>query len=253
MKKSKHLVFSSVGDNHALKHWTRHEKNFDLWVAHYGNKKLSECLDIDFVIDITGAKFPNFKYFCTYYRDILQQYDSIALLDDDLIISSSEINALFAIRGAYDLWILQPAFSLSGKISHLITQAQKNTLLRCTNFVELTCPFFKTDKLLSFMEIYDPVLVGFGIDWWYLHHLHAPKDKIAIIDAITCINPFDTQKPEGREIDRLQSLQHRKANWRYIKKAYGLKNEGHFEQYGTIPNHRNKKEWLDWVSKGNTL
>lgn len=249
MQKSRHLIFTSVGDHHALEHWTRGKKDFDLWVAHYGNKRLSDSLEIDFLIELKGAKFPNFKYFYNHYRDILEKYDSIALLDDDLIISASEINALFAIRKHYDLWVLQPAFSVLGKISHLITQEQESTLMRLTNFVEVTCPFFQTDKLLSFMAIYDPILVGFGIDWWYLHHFQAPKDKLAIIDAITCINPFDSQKSEGREIDRLQSLEHRKANWRHIKEAYKLKNEGYFVDYGSIPNRNNKEKWLEFVGK----
>jgi hypothetical protein len=250
MQKNKHLVFSSVGDHHALTHWTQGKKNFDLWVAHYGDHKLSDDLGIDFCIDLKGAKFPNFKSFCDRYGDRLKQYDSIALLDDDLIISASEISALFAIRETYDLWLLQPAFAASGKISHTITRAREDMLLRTTNFVEVTCPFFRTDKLLSFMEIYDPMLVGFGIDWWYLDHLQAPKNKIAIVDAISCINPLDSQKPEGREIDRLQSLTQRKAYWSHIKANYGLTNEGHFVQYGSISGSVPRKEWLEWVCKG---
>jgi hypothetical protein len=252
-QKNKYLVFSSVGDYHALDHWTHDpedgKKDFDLWVAHYGDHKLSDDLEIDFCMDLKGAKFPNLKTFCDRYGDVMKQYDAIAVLDDDLIISASEISALFAIRDTYDLWLLQPAFAAAGKISHTVTRAREDTLLRTTNFVEVTCPFFRTDKLLSFMAIYDPVLVGFGIDWWYLDHLQAPRDKIAIVDAIPCTNPLDTQKPEGREIDRLQSLQHRMAHWEQVKKAHGIENERRFVGYGEIPNQNNKQEWLEWVCK----
>lgn len=254
IQKNKHLVFSSVGDHHALKTWTRHckgsKKGFDLWVAHYGENALSSDLEIDFCIGLKGAKFPNFKIFCERYAPLIQQYDAIAVLDDDLILSASDIRSLFAIRETYDLWLLQPAFAESGKISHTITRARADMLLRTTNFVEVTCPFFRTDKLLSFMEVYDPVLVGFGIDWWFVDHLQAPKDKIAIVDAIPCMNPLDSQKPEGREIDRLQSFRHRITHcWEQIKKAHGIENDQRFIGYGGIPNQNNKQEWLEWVCK----
>jgi hypothetical protein len=69
------------------------------------------------------------------------------------------------------------------------------------------------------MKIYDPSLVGFGIDYLFLWFLgHTKKNKYAIIDHIKCINPFF----EEREIDKLQSFDNRYQNWKNIAKQYNI-------------------------------
>lgn len=246
-QKSKRLVFSSVGDNHSIKHWLQGQKDFDLWIAYYGDSNPPDFPETDFCFSRKGGKFPNFFSIYKMYAEIIKRYDSIALLDDDLILSTEDINALFAIQRVYGLLLLQPAFLPEGKISHAITQRNESSLLRCTNFVEVTCPFFATSQLCQFMEVYDPVLVGFGIDWWYLDALKLPKGKIAIVDAIPCINPLDASKRRGREIEQLQSNALRYAHWQKIKKEYQIQGEGYFAQYAGIPNRSNRQAWLDWV------
>lgn len=246
-KKSKRLVFSSVGDNHSIKHWLQGQKDFDLWIAYYGDSNPPELSGIDFCFSRKGGKFPNFFSLYQTHSELIKRYDAIALLDDDLILSTEDINTLFAIQSVYELLLLQPAFSHEGKISHAITQQTESSLLRCTNFVEVTCPFFATSQLCAFMAVYDPALVGFGIDWWYLDYLKLPKGKIAVVDAIPCINPLDASKQRGREIEHLQSNAVRYAHWQQIKQQHHIQGEGYFVQHAGIPNRANRQAWLEWV------
>ncbi|OQA55185.1 MAG: hypothetical protein BWY42_01533 [Candidatus Omnitrophica bacterium ADurb.Bin277] len=158
------------------------------------------------------------------------------VMDDDILISAADINRLFELRARYGLWICQPAFSLWGKISHPITCEQPGNILRYTNFVELTCPVFLREKLDEFMHVYDPVLVGYGIDYWFLHVLGIKSGtKVAVIDRVRCINPRDRFKGGLREIDRLQPTAERIKVWQEIKARHGItREEEGYKEFGAV-------------------
>jgi hypothetical protein len=70
------------------------------------------------------------------------------------------------------------------------------------------------------MKIYNPILVGYGIDYLFIWHLGQEKtDKYAIVDSISCINPVT----KIRQIDILQSLNERENNWNKIKNKLNIK------------------------------
>ena len=164
------------------------------------------------------------------------RYEAVLVLDDDILIRASDIDRLFAIRTAHDLWLLQPAFDPRGKISWEITKVNPHCRLRYTNFVEMTCPLFRQDKLADFMAVYDPELVGFGMDWWFLHVLGTDlRGRVAVIDEIVCLNPHDRTKGRVREINRLQPDEVRKRKWEEMKHRYGIKGEdGGTREYGRL-------------------
>lgn len=61
----------------------------------------------------------------------------------------------------------------SGSRSNHLVFTSINTVhptakLRYTNFVEMACPLFRRDELDAFMSVYDPDLVGYGTDRWFL-------------------------------------------------------------------------------------
>lgn len=227
---SKHLVFSSVGDNARVHHWLKGPRNFDLWICYYGNEKNKYEAVSDYCINRKGGKFPNLHYVYQHWKSILNHYQAIFVIDDDIIIKSEDIDRLFEILERYDLWLLQPAFDPIGKISHPITKVNPFAFLRYTNFVEVTCPLFRKDKLDAFLKIYDPGLVGWGVDYWFIDAL-GPKiqGKVAVVDAISCINPRDSFKGGQREIDILQDKPTRIKNWKRIEEQYSIKVQEHME------------------------
>jgi hypothetical protein len=139
------------------------------------------------------------------------------------------------MRERYDLWVLQAAFSSRGKITWPITRARRGNILRYTDFIEMTCPLFRRDKLDAFMAVYDPDLIGWGCDWWFLESLGPDVcGRIAVVDAIACINPHDATK-ETREIDRLAPATERREAWERIKQKYGIQREARGAQtYGAV-------------------
>lgn len=234
--RSRHLVFTSAGDKANLHNWTKAGRNFDLWINYYGSDKPKYKSIGDYYTEKAVGKFPALHYAYQNWSSILARYKAILVLDDDIIISGSSICRLFKIREELDLWLIQPAFSPLGKVSHSITRANPFNSLRYVNFVELTCPLFRKDRLDDFMDVYNPELVGWGIDWWFLDTL--PQDlqgRVAIVDEIPCINPFDWTKGGKREIDLLQDRPTRIRTWRRIKRENSIFTEDlGFAEYGAV-------------------
>jgi hypothetical protein len=225
-----------VGDRSNLPRWLRGRRNFDLWVTYYGNRPGRYREVADYYHERRGSKFQNLFFAYHAWRGLFDRYSAVLVMDDDLLISGSQISGLFETRERYDLWALQPAFSPVGKISWPITRARTQSQLRYTNFIEMTCPLFRKDKLDAFMAVYDPELVGWGCDWWFLDAMGEDlRDRVAVIDSITCINPHDASKG-GREIDRLSSSSERRAVWERMKTKYDIRSEARgVQEYRAIP------------------
>lgn len=236
--KAKYLIFTSAGDNANLHHWLKGECNFDLWISYYGNVKNKFINDCDYYIAKKGGKFPNFHFCYNQWHDIISQYDAVMIMDDDLIFSGSDISRLFNVQVERDLWLSQPGFDRRGKVSFHLNEVQPFSAIRYTNFVEVTCPLFTKDKLAEFMTVYDPTLIGWGVDFWFSELLSKQDNehnKIAIIDEISCINPRDqTKTDQKREIDKLQNTETRKHVWQSIQKQYKLDTTFKKQQYQLI-------------------
>jgi len=217
------LVFTSAGDHSNLTTWLERNRKFDLCIAYYGDEPGRYQDVADFYFARKDSKFGNLQFAYQQWPELFAPYQSILVQDDDLIITSQQINRLFDLQADLDLWLLQAAFSPLGKTSWPITQAHWNCRLRYTNFVEMTGPLFRRDKLEKFMREFDPVLKGTGTDWWYMHSLGEDcSGKIAIIDEVTCINPHDRSKGGQRECDRLQTEAERTAAWKWASRRYGI-------------------------------
>lgn len=189
------LVYTCAGERSGVARWLQGPRNFDLWVNDYGHQGDRHRALADHHTARAGKKFPNLAHFARAHPGFLAQYEAVFVADDDLVIDAAGISRLFEIREEHDLWLLQPAFLSSGRISHPITRAQPGRVLRWTNFVECVCPLFRRDKLEGFLEVYDPVVVGWGVDWWYLDHLGPDlRGKVAVVDAVPCENPHHEKK-----------------------------------------------------------
>ena len=236
--KSRNLVFTSAGDLSNLHHWLNGRRDFDLWVVHYGGQINTYLEHAEFYARGSGTKFQNLHSVYQRYAGVIAQYDAVMVMDDDILIDADGLTRLFEIRTQHDLWVIQPAFRLSGKISWDITRVSPTTQLRYTNFIEMTCPLFRRDKLDLLMANFDPRLIGYGEDWWFLNVLGPDlSNRLAIADEVSCVNPHDRTKGGRREIDRVSSHAERKAAWERIKLAHGLHEQGRVHvEYGRIHN-----------------
>ena len=236
-KKNKYLLFSSVGDNTTFfKYWLSDNKNYDVAIVYYGdnNENYNKyCEIVDYIECHKGSKFQNFYYYYNKHKDyLLNTYDYFFIVDDDIIIDTENINKLFDLSNKYQFWISQPSFREESKISHTITIQQKSNLFRYTNFVEVNTPIISNIVLNKLMNAYDPKLIGWGIDYLFIQILGLNnKDKYAVIDNISCINPLDHKKPlfnkrqnnYKRELNLLSEAGNRALIWDKIAEKMKLK------------------------------
>lgn len=221
-----YLIYTSAGAAANVRQWhASKSRNYDIWITNYTDTKSFHKEYADYYNERKGSKFHNLKAIIDEHRDLLGRYKAIMVADDDIIISPKSLSTLFTLLMENDIWVLQPAFSRFGKISHGITRRKLKPSLRYTNFIEVTCPIFRTEKLLDFMSVYRPELsLAYGVDWWFLHHLGKDEqDRYAISDKYYCINPRDYFKPDGRrEVDRLYNQAQRLSMWEDIKREIGI-------------------------------
>lgn len=229
-KINKHLIFISAGDQEvfatfALEKLKRH---FDICIFFYGKniEKLQNLKKYSTIFAVGyDSKFNALKKLHEYDKRVLARYESIWVCDDDLSVTSGNINNLTTILTFFNLAVISPAHMSDGKISHLIMKPVSGKhLFRYVNFVEMTCPLFETKSLISFLDIYDYSLSGWGIDWWFLNYLSANKKPIVgICDSVIVRNPHDYEKMNSlREIDKFMPRNERQAQWIKCLKKYNL-------------------------------
>ena len=225
----KNFIFTSCGNNtnfHKL--WCDDNRNYDIYAIYYRDDP--EMFDIyknkvNQIESRKGSKFQNFHYFYNKYPDIINKYERFFILDDDITFNTDDINEMFKISKEYGLWICGPSFSNDGssKISWTHTKHAANTLLRYTNFVEVNVPLFNKRALENTMKYYDPVLIGWGIDYLFMWANGEHTDKYAIIDKVVCINPHDNKKNNNnREMKYVEHFSNETKIWEEFKKKKNI-------------------------------
>ena len=242
------LVFTSAGDNTQFyNHWLGEHRNYDVWCVYYGkndeNYNMYEGL-VDKIWKRKGSKFQNFHYIYTNYKDLLDKYDRFFIVDDDIVINTNDINNLFNISIKYDLWVCQPSFTEDSKISQpYLNKVILGNYLRYVNFIEVGVPVFSKEALYKFMEYYDPILIGWGIDLLYMWVLGLEKEnKYAIIDIISCFNPHDEHKNnKNREHTNIENHNNEVDYWLQIKNKYNIPEWKGNQTFSTILESQDNK------------
>jgi len=230
------LLFTSAGDKTILlnKVWNLYPNPlFDIMVCFYGDNDLNKNIlkeKSKYFFERKGGKFQNLVWIYQNYKNILEKYKYIFVLDDDIIINTLEINFCFIFANYFQSSILQPSFKnvKECRIDHLITKQVEHLFARKVNFVEVNTPLFKSSDLFLFLDylinLKESVLAGWGLESMYIHFLSLlnEKNEFYILDCISCINPLI--EDNKREINKLESIDERRTKWENISKKYNIPN-----------------------------
>lgn len=204
LRHGKNLILAAVGDCSCHKEWIRGAPRFDLILIYFGN---NDAIFSDYTKDALmcirqkGQKFSLIKSFIRHQYALLSRYDYVWLPDDDISLSTDDINSLFAVAKDHHLLICQPAVAASdGVVSHEITRPRKGLKLRFTNFVEVMMPLFEVKSLLRLCDDFDLSQSAWGLDVSWSHRLNDPQDKLAVIDSIIARH----MKPVGSDYSRFK-------------------------------------------------
>lgn len=225
-----YAIFTSAGDNtnfHSVWGCEDSERAYDVWVVYYGDNDDRFNLYskyADYIERRKGSKFQNFYHVYQQHKKVLLQYEYIFIADDDIIIAPENIELMFETAKEYDLWICQPSFRKGSKVSWGITRNRPHLKLAYTNFVEVNTPVISTSKLQECMNKYDPILLGWGIDFLLINALGIhEKKRYAILHNVSCINPYQSSKKGGkRELNLLPGCNERRYIWEAFAKKHGI-------------------------------
>jgi hypothetical protein len=134
-----------------------------------------------------ATKWHHVKWFIQFHRDIIEAYDSIWFPDDDLYMHPMDVNLMFDIFEKEQIVLALPSYATNSYFTHLsIGYHRPFFQYREVSFVEIICPLFKKDVLLSVSQHFDEVISGWGLDYLIAEIL---KDKKkCIIDAVQFVH-----------------------------------------------------------------
>ena len=161
------------------------DRNYDVVLFVY-NGDLPEQ-QVDLCVERKGFKFQNFYAFAT--TTDIYHYDAIWIVDDDIQMSTRDINRMFLLFQEHDLWIAQPAFDPGSHASWEMTIFDEKYLLRFSNFVENGVMVCARDALKLCLPAMKDIKTGFGSDFLFPHLTGFPSQRIAVIDDVQCHHP----------------------------------------------------------------
>eukprot|EP00466_Bigelowiella_natans_P017921 jgi/Bigna1/135680/aug1.30_g10388 len=184
-------------------------QNYDIFLVYYGDqpnvleKYQKSCR---WVVQHKGSKVQNFySVLFNERREIFNQSDYIMSLDDDIYFRDGVegINTMFAVARKYGLKQAMPALVKSKRTKgYWGTVADyddtENLVLKYTSVVEHNSVIASREAWEKTMNIYDPVIIGFGMP-----HLAVCANGVddegsyAVVHKVLAENPA-TRKETGR-------------------------------------------------------
>lgn len=121
----------------------------------------------------------------------LGDYDYIAEIDHDVLLSVSAINHLLFIARLHHLDLFQPSLSHDSFISHPHLAHRPGLVLRETTFVESMTPFFSAAAFALARDSFVESITAWGLDFIWSSRVRQNQGKLAVIDAVLAkhLNP----------------------------------------------------------------
>jgi len=157
---------------------------FDLVVSEWQPTGVPTGGDGVTVVSAPGPRNDGYARYFAQNPQIFDQYASIALIDDDVLIDTDGINACFTLGEDHGLELWQPSLTWDSYFSYAFTLHNPLFELRFCNFVEMMCPFFSSRLLRLAAPTFS---LGYlvGIDTLWTRLLEDGALKYAVIDAVS--------------------------------------------------------------------
>jgi hypothetical protein len=142
-----------------------------------------------------------YKHIHHAMSDVIANYKACALFDDDVRVSTKDLNRLFLVGDALQLNIWQAALTANSYSSWSHLYLKHNSCVRLTNTVEIMMPFFSRSALQTCWESFPINYSAWGLQVVWAALLNT--EKIAIIDLIPVfhirpITSFSKVMPNGK-------------------------------------------------------
>lgn len=232
---SKNLVITRAGPSSLHERWLSPagERNFDLFVSSFDPNHRPTRAPGTFHHFNPGTKVQGWRLALTEHEDFVNQYDYVALIDDDIDINARSLTRLFEIGRAEGFMIFQPSLTWDSYFTYAGTIRNPLFEFRCVNYIEMMAPFFATSALKQIAPLFQYGWES-GIDLIWGSALPPEDRRFAIIDAIPVrhTRPVGALKEANGFVDRtyesdiMASLDHFAMKWPSLVAYAGLTSAG---------------------------
>lgn len=180
----KNAVFVPVGKDSLHRQLLKGDADFDLHLLIYDGFYNKFCNDSDFVACDAGYKMDMIYRYLHRHPELFEKYEYFFLLDDDIVISTEDVNRLFSMMREYQLKIAQPSLVMS-YYTYKHTAFHPFYILRYTNFVEMMMPCFSRDALKAVLPTFEQKIRWCGIEMHWPVLVGSNHKDMAIVDVIS--------------------------------------------------------------------
>lgn len=234
--KRKNIVIAPCGNKSFLfrKAWLNNavERNFDTCLLfyhdHIDNPDLYEGIDYFFHLK-------DFKYKMLYEvltgikPQWLEEYDYFYFLDDDIDITTKDINQVFNLSRAFESSISCASLSADSFCSWPIFRQNTNCFLRFVGEIEVMAPLFDKDALKICLPTFIENRSSWGFDAVWSKLLGYPEDKLIVFDTVAMKHTL----PVGGGELYVKIGVDPKEEWRAVTEKYGAKYQN-YKEYGRL-------------------
>jgi hypothetical protein len=181
------LIITRAGPSSLHQGWIAEPaaQNFDLLVAAYDDRVIPRSASGRVLYrHIPGPKVRGWMQLFKDDAGLLDRYEQIALIDDDIGARTADLSLCFDIGREFGLKLWQPSLSWDSYSTYGATLTNKGFRLRFVNFVEMMCPFFSSDFLRGLLPTFELGLES-GIDLVWCSIADDRARAFAIVDEVS--------------------------------------------------------------------
>lgn len=182
----KNILISPVGKKalEISEGWSSDERNYDIMLIYYDKEGYEDFIGVsDYLILKRGFKYPLLHQIFIENVDLLSKYDYFFFPDDDVRMTSEDINKLFFFSKIQEISVCQPSL-YPKNFTWPITQHNPNTIFRYVSMVEIMCPLFSRDALQKCLPSFVESNSGWGLEVAWYRLLGSKEYMFIIFDLV---------------------------------------------------------------------
>ncbi len=181
------MVFLQYGQGGEREQWLSQNDNrpWDLIVNKYQEVDVAGFKPDIEILQNGSTKSIGFHNFITQYPDIIDNYDYILLLDDDVQATEDDITAIFTTASAHSLHLAQPSLTQDSVFSWPVF-FKKGSGVRRVNMVEIMMPLLSKSALAIMKPLFEYSVSGWGVDFVGSHLVREKLGEcVGVIDDVS--------------------------------------------------------------------
>lgn len=188
--KRKNLLVSPVGKKSLdiCEGWASGDRSYDIILIYFDTDGSEDFQHIaEHVILFKGFKYPLLYRLFDANIELIIKYEYFFFPDDDIRMTSRDINKLFSFAKAQRITVCQPSLYPKNYFWQ-ITKNSPDTKFRYVSLVEIMCPVFSREALKKCLPSFVESNSGWGLEVAWYRLLGSKKDMFIIYDLIIAIH-----------------------------------------------------------------